>query len=365
MLRSTDPVVEPFIDILVELESSSGAKQREYTFLVEERVAQTARPAPGPRAPLGDPPAAQSPEARAPSRVRQAKGPAGADGYAVRAGDTLANIARSKQPAEVTLEQMMVALFQANEAAFVGSNMNRLSAGSVLMVPDADTARATNPTEARSIVRAHRAEFDAYRNRLASTVSDSRSTAPGSTTNSAGAIGAQQAAPPPPKTAPGDRLQLSRVDESKAGSAAGTAREDDTVAMQQALSDARERLATLERNLDDMRRLLALQSQQLAQVREFARTSEPPSRDAAAAEVPPRAPTAGGIPSLSAAPIHVPPREHSGVTRFARNYWPWFVIAFVLSFLAWIAMPVKTARLWRKQRRRRAREARRAAELAA
>jgi pilus assembly protein FimV len=364
VLRTTDPIVEPFVDILVELDSGFGAKQREYTFLVEERTTQAARSAPASRAPPIDPPTAQPEDTRTPSRLPLARGAvASSDRYTVRAGDTLANIARSTQPGEVTSEQMMVALYEANEAVFVGSNMNRLPAGAVLTVPDADTARATNPTKARNIVRAHRAEFDAYRNRLASSVPDSQGTVPGSTTVPIGMTSQPPAAPP--KAAPEDRLRLSRGDESKAGTAAGTAREDDTVAMQQALNDARDRLATLERNLDDMRRLLALQSEQLAQVREFARTSAPSSRDAAGREVPPRPPAAGGIATSSAPLVHVPANQQSGAMYFVRNYWPWFATALFVAFLAWIAMPVKTARLWRKQRRRRARQARRAAEVIA
>jgi pilus assembly protein FimV len=365
VLRSTDPIVEPFVDILVELDSGSGAKQREYTFLVEERTTQTARSTPALRAPPIDPPATLPEDTRTSSRLPLTRGAAASsDTYTVRAGDTLASIARSKQGGEVTSEQMMVALYHANEAIFVSSNMNRLPAGAVLTVPDADTARATNPTEARNIVRAHRAEFDAYRNRLASSVPDSQGTVPGSTTVPIG-TNSQPPAAPPPKVSPEDRLRLSRGDESKAGSAAGTAHEDDTVAMQQALNDARDRLATLERNLDDMRRLLALQSEQLAQVREFARTSAPSSRDAAGREVPLRPPAAGGIATSSAPLVNVPANQQSGAMHFARNYWPWFATAFFVAFLAWIAMPVKTARLWRKQRRRRARQARRAAEVMA
>jgi pilus assembly protein FimV len=359
VLRSGDPISEPFLDILVELASSSGVKQREYTFLVEERVAPVTRPAPALRLPPQDGRAAEQTEIAAglQSKTR-------APGYIVRPGDTLAGIAHSNRPADASVEQAMVALFQANEAAFVGANMNRLAVGRALTMPDADTARTINPAEARRLVGAHRADFEAYRNRLANNVREMSDASSRSASGPVGATGAQQTAPATAsQSAAADQLRLSRADESKAGSAiAQTEREDDTVAMQQALTDTRERLATLERHLNDMRQLLAVQTRQLAQVQQPGRSNIVSSRDTAAAEVPVRAQGTEVITSLNGPTVPVP-RAESGVVQFVRDYWPWLVSAFILAFLAWVAMPIKTVRLWSKRRRRRARQAR-AAQLA-
>ena len=44
----------------------------------------------------------------------------------VRAGDTLSRIARTHKPADVSLEQMLIALLRANPDAFIDGNVNRL-----------------------------------------------------------------------------------------------------------------------------------------------------------------------------------------------------------------------------------------------
>jgi hypothetical protein len=56
----------------------------------------------------------------------------------------------------------------------------------------------------------------------------------------------------------------------------------------------------------------------------------------------------------------VPPSadEHylqRALARFVGEYWSWFAAALVLAFAAWVWMPLKTARLWRKKRRRKER----------
>ena len=42
------------------------------------------------------------------------------------------------KPENVSLEQMLVALFRSNEIAFDGKNMNRLRSGQIITVPQAD-----------------------------------------------------------------------------------------------------------------------------------------------------------------------------------------------------------------------------------
>ena len=49
----------------------------------------------------------------------------------MRRGDTLQKIATQFKPADATLDQMLAALFNRNQAAFEGDNMNRLRAGIV------------------------------------------------------------------------------------------------------------------------------------------------------------------------------------------------------------------------------------------
>jgi len=72
--------------------------------------------------------------------------------YEVRRGDTLSKIALRNKIEGVTLQQMLVAMFRANQDAFVGDNMNRLRAGRILNIPDKDAAATVTNADARRIV---------------------------------------------------------------------------------------------------------------------------------------------------------------------------------------------------------------------
>lgn len=65
------------------------------------------------------------------------------DGYTVRANDTLWSIARAQKASGVSTNQMVAAIQQANPAAFINGDVNRLRDGSVLKIP-ADYAAVGN-----------------------------------------------------------------------------------------------------------------------------------------------------------------------------------------------------------------------------
>ena len=259
------------------------------------------------------------------------------DGYVVKPGDTLAAIAEGVRPPGVALEQTIVALYRANEPAFVDGNMNRLRARETLAVPAPDAAGAIDPAAARSIILEHRAAFDEYRRRLAGAAAVGPA--------ASGAPGATAAAASPPRAA-GDRLRLSRGDERKPGAAVATAREDDLAAIHHALGETKERITSLEKNIGDITTLLTLKNRELARLQ----------RDAQAtgqALVTLSGDTAGGGSSEASG--------RSTLMRLLDEYGAWLMVALLL-FLSWILMPFKTLRLWLRKRRRQARKARRAAE---
>ncbi|HET6654966.1 MAG TPA: FimV/HubP family polar landmark protein [Gammaproteobacteria bacterium] len=163
-VTSSDPVKEPFLTFLVSAQWPSGQMLREYTVLldppnyaasggaVQAPVAQSA-PA-DMSAPVAVQPVQPASETRAMSSTGGNYGP-------IERGETLWNIAHnltSGDPAEV--DQMMIAIYRANPNAFSG-NINRMKAGYVLRVPDADSVRAIDPREAIAAVRNANLEFAA------------------------------------------------------------------------------------------------------------------------------------------------------------------------------------------------------------
>lgn len=284
-ISSDRPVQEPFVDVILEINWSSGRLVREYTLLfdppsvrapaqaaVTTAPVMSAAPAPVPAAPAPAPMAAAptapgpvkaakpapAPEVVAQKAPRAAAKPAveapapkpalkpasrpESETATVKRGDSLSRIAsRTRQP-DVSLDQMLVALFRANPDAFMGDNMNRLKAGSKLSVPTSELATKISESEARQIIRAQSADFEDYRQRLASgapTVGDKQSERQ-STGKVQAAVDDRKQAPSSP-----DKLTL-----SKAGSAPELKASKETEK-----KDSATRVAELTRNVEELKKL--------------------------------------------------------------------------------------------------------------
>ena len=270
-LTSVQPINDPFIDLLLELQWATGRLVREYTFLLDppgyrERPPAAAAPAPAPAQPAAAAPAPQP----APVEARPlVAAPSGARTYEVRKGDTLGRIARANKPEGVTLYQMLAALYRANPRAFIKNNINLVRAGKILNIPDREAAASIAATDANRLVRAHIAEFAEYRGKLGAAVAARPATAAPGQREVAGRITAKPETPP--AGAPKDQLKLSKADATQPSApSARAAREDDKVAASRALQEAQSRVTDLEKNVGDLQKLLEMKNKQLAQLEQKA-----------------------------------------------------------------------------------------------
>lgn len=294
-VTSTQPINEPFVDMLLELGGTGSRLVREYTFLLDPadlRTSQSAQvnPAAASQArgvgtgsqekitrlpPMREaserqPEPARSPRTAPAARSQAAGAAAGTDNYEVRQGDTLARIAHQVKPEGVSLDQMLVALYRANTSAFINNNMNRLRAGQILTVPDADAVRSIGSGEARGVVIAQAADFNSYRNKLAA---QAASTAPQQATeaqqSAAGKITTKVEEKPTAVNEAKDKLKLSNAGagakapgSSASGIAPGT---EDMIAKDKALAEANSRVKELEKNVSDLQKLLEIKNKDLAE----------------------------------------------------------------------------------------------------
>ena len=380
-LTSAQPMNEPFVDMLVELNWANGRLVREYTFLLDppeyaglkkpeasQPAPATAMPvekaAPQAAAPVEAPPAAPAVPAepapvvavvplgpnvpgQAPSEQPSAPAPVAAEApqgepappgaqvevipveptragpepapvetataapgelvqepgvkntYEVVRGDTLSKIAMRNPVEGVTLQQMLVALFRANPDAFVADNMNRLRAGKIINIPDKDAAESIAPVDARRVVSAQYADFNDYRRSLGIAVA-SASAPRGGARQASGEISPPKEEKPAPSKEPSkDELRLSRADEAKrAGKGGGAATADDLAAKDNALKEANERIAILQKNVQDLQNLVEMKNKAAAQLQQQAEAAKAAAQKAEAA--------AKAAPALKAEPAKAP-----------------------------------------------------------
>ena len=208
LVRSDKVVTDPFINLVINANWSTGRIVRNYTLLLDppavrqsEAAAVTAPiavlPAPAPQAaPMPAPAAIATPAtatparaelpaaaaSQAPAAVAMPKAPAATkptvavlkapsknsgDQIKVGNGDTAGKIAANNLLGNVSLEQMLVAMLRGNPQAFAGNNINRLKAGAILDMPTEAEAAATSANEAQQSVVAQSKDFNSFRRKLA------------------------------------------------------------------------------------------------------------------------------------------------------------------------------------------------------
>ncbi len=171
VLTTDAPLLEPYIDFLMEMRWPAGRLLREYTVLVDLPPSQprtsivprsegrtapvvVSEPAPERQFVRGERPADRQYDAN--TRAL----PEAGDRYLVENNDTLWNIAAAARPSGYSVEQTMIATVDKNPQAFTGRNINGLKAGYVLDLPTGQDMLLSD-AEARSEVRQHNSDWRA------------------------------------------------------------------------------------------------------------------------------------------------------------------------------------------------------------
>lgn len=351
-LTTVQPVNEPFLDMLVELNWSAGRLLREYTVLLDPpgyaepqsvqpvavpavKSAITEAPASAP-APSAEPEpvlAARSDVAKPGKAVKKPAEPA-MDGSAapvpqggeaknygpVKKGDTLTGIASQLKPEGYSLEQMLVALYQTNKKAFSGNNMHRLKTGQILRVPEEQQLASMGRAEATHEVKAHTADWNSYRQKLASAVAETaapKEEAPKQEAKGKISTAVEDKAAPPPAPSK-DVLKVTKGEAPASGKEIQSLQnkiqslQEETTARDKSLKEANSRIASLEKNIKEMQQLLELKNKNLAELQKQAAAKPEPAPAPAPAPKPvaeaPAKPAEKAVepPVKAAEPVAVP-----------------------------------------------------------
>lgn len=314
-ITSREPVQEPVVQFLVQVDWGQGKLVREYSALVDtprtvqaplqppidapvaapgntiiqapvsdpvaaadDEAPETADPAQDPAEPVqADTSVAATPTPAEPERqplppvlpdedaLRQVEygsaataAPAGqsiaaGSDYRIQRGDTLSAIADSLG-LSASRNQIMVALLRANPQAFIDGNINRIKAGAQLSMPTADSAAAVDDREANALVRQH---VQAWRSEQAPLAQPAVvAGAPAAAAAAAAASAAQPAAAAPT----GARLEIAPPSASSAqrtGSTSGMTAGGGGDMLRQDLQDAQETLAARTAEVDELKARVA------------------------------------------------------------------------------------------------------------
>lgn len=253
-LTSDRPVNEPFVDLVVDANWNTGRVTRSYTMLfdppslrrapatvaAEPQISATSQSAAGSVAPR------PTASARVASQAPSASAPTGDPTVVVKAGDTAGRIANANRPADVSLDQMLVALLRANPDAFIQGNVNRIKAGAVLQMPSEAQANATSKGEARQILAAQSRDFSEFRRKLAGMVPAAEVASPSRAAS--GSVQAQVQDQRPTSAAP-DKLTLSK------GAIKGQKTTEEELAKRKQANEASARVEELSKNISDLSKL--------------------------------------------------------------------------------------------------------------
>lgn len=193
VLTSEDPVLEPYLDFIVEARWPAGRLLRNYTVLVDppaqlagSRIvsareqlkekepaapasASTAAPDPSPAASRGDRVNLRESGLAPGEMPRRAYGADTADRprpgarYMIRRDETLWTIAQNARPEGASVQQTMLEIQRLNPEAFIDGNINRIKAGYIIYLPEGEDMSRADVEAIREQIRQQNADWRAGR----------------------------------------------------------------------------------------------------------------------------------------------------------------------------------------------------------
>jgi len=306
-IRSNTPINDPYLDMLIQVDWASGRLLREYTVLLDPpeykqatnaasdfspvvrpnvNAASTASVSSAAKPLAGNVKRSQKKSVRAETAEDASQKEAGVGELTTKRGDTLAAIAQKMQVEGVSLDQMLVGLFENNKSAFVNANMNQLKVGQIIKAPSVETLTAIDTKQAKQALKVHASNWNAYRNSLAGNVKTAAASEENEPKQSAsGKIASAEDKSATIKPGVQDVVKLSAGDKSavnsqKSGAAEAEAKvaalQEEATARENALKESLSRAAALEKQIEDMQKLLALKNQTMTELQKNAETTPAP-----------------------------------------------------------------------------------------
>lgn len=287
-LKSIQPVPDPFLDLLIQVDSAKGRNYREYTVLLDppetpiiqqEKITAVDKTE---SLPMSDKKEVRESvdknkvvlekdtqkNLKSSDKNKSSDGPS--KSITVKPTDTIYKIARENKIPGITTEQMVIGIFNLNELAFTNKNINGLEVGQKIVLPIKDDFMNLSHAKAMAEIKIQSAQWNNFRTKAAEAVADSskintpKSDALPSPTT---VVQSQPASTAPRIKLTGDTLGLDKNSKEVVQKEINQINDDKT-ALEKNIKDAEQKIALLEKELADAKKILAVSNQALFELQE-------------------------------------------------------------------------------------------------
>jgi pilus assembly protein FimV len=287
-LKSTQPVPDPFLDLLIQVDSAKGRNYREYTVLLDPPetpiIQQEKIVAIDKAEPLQMNDKKEVKESVDKNKITFEKEnknnlkpleknkPAdlSSKSITVKPADTIYKIARENKIPGITTEQMVVGIFNLNELAFTNKNINGLEVGQKIALPTKDDFMNLTHAKAMAEIKIQSSQWNKYSTKTAEAVANSPkviSTAPEVPLTPATIIQNQPASSAPRIKLTGDTLTNNKNSKEIIQKEINQINDDKT-ALEKNIKDAEQKIILLEKELADAKKILTISNQALFDLQE-------------------------------------------------------------------------------------------------
>lgn len=287
-LKSTQPVPDPFLDLLIQVDSAKGRNYREYTVLLDppetpiiqqEKIVAIDKAEP---LPMNDKKEVKESvdknkitfEKENKNNLKPLEKNKPADlsskSITVKPADTIYKIARENKIPGITTEQMVVGIFNLNELAFTNKNINGLEVGQKIALPTKDDFMNLSHAKAMAEIKIQSSQWNKYSTKTAEAVANSPkviSTTPEVPLTPATIIQNQPASSAPRIKLTGDTLTNNKNSKEIVQKEINQINDDKT-ALEKNIKDAEQKIILLEKELADAKKILTISNQALFDLQE-------------------------------------------------------------------------------------------------
>ena len=287
-LKSTQPVPDPFLDLLIQVDSAKGRNYREYTVLLDppetpiiqqEKIVAIDKAEP---LPMNDKKEVKESvdknkitfEKENKNNLKPLEKNKPADlsskSITVKPADTIYKIARENKIPGITTEQMVVGIFNLNELAFTNKNINGLEVGQKIALPTKDDFMNLTHAKAMAEIKIQSSQWNKYSAKTAEAVANSPkiiSTTPELPLTPATIIQNQPASSAPRIKLTGDTLTNNKNSKEIIQKEINQINDDKT-ALEKNIKDAEQKIILLEKELADAKKILTISNQALFDLQE-------------------------------------------------------------------------------------------------